>query len=135
MGMVADAGEGSKNFVFKIYKAIDQKELDGDVDVIDVDRARKVASFKGNQNIVIRSVSKSGNLSLVCEVFGYRKVTLPLDFNKPLSTDGALEEGNKIIVPFELTRIKKGDIVILYSVYFFNDAAVMRPESRPEVLS
>ncbi len=103
--------------------------------MIDVDRARKVASFKGNQNVVVRSMNKSGNLSLVCEVFGYRKVQREMNFNKPQDSDGIVTEGNQIIVPFELVRLKKGDIAVMYSVYFFNDAAVMRPESRSEVTS
>jgi outer membrane protein OmpA-like peptidoglycan-associated protein len=44
-------------------------------------------------------------------------------------------DDNKIIVPFELARLKKGDFAIMYNVYFFKDAGVMRPESRYEVTS
>lgn len=132
---VPDPEPGGKNFVFKIFTTLDQKQLDGDVDVIDVDRTKKVASFKGNQNVVVRFMSKSGNLSLVCEVFGYRKMQIEINFNKPTDTEGIVAEGNQFIVPFELKRLQKGDLAIMYSVYFFNDAAVMRPESRFEVTS
>ncbi len=44
-------------------------------------------------------------------------------------------EDNKITVPFELVRLKKGDFAIMYNVYFYKDAGVMRPESRYEVTS
>jgi outer membrane protein OmpA-like peptidoglycan-associated protein len=40
-----------------------------------------------------------------------------------------------VVVPFELARLRKGDIAVMYNVYFFKDAAVMRPESRYEVTS
>jgi outer membrane protein OmpA-like peptidoglycan-associated protein len=30
-------------------------------------------------------------------------------------------------------RLQKGDIAVMYNVYFFKDAAIMRPESRYEV--
>jgi outer membrane protein OmpA-like peptidoglycan-associated protein len=40
-----------------------------------------------------------------------------------------------VSVPFELVRLQKGDIAVMYNVYFFKDAAVMRPESRFEVNS
>ena len=43
-------------------------------------------------------------------------------------------DGN-IVVPFELVRLQRGDIAVMYNVYFFKDAGVMRPESRYEVTS
>jgi outer membrane protein OmpA-like peptidoglycan-associated protein len=132
---VADAEEGSKNFLFKIFLASDQQPMGGDVDVMDIDKGRKVASYKGNQNVVIRPVNKSGKISLVCDVFGYRKVKQDLNFNRPQETEGVVTEGNQTIVPFGLVRLQKGDISVMYNVYFFKDAAVMRPESRSEVTS
>ncbi len=132
---VGDAAEGSKNFVFKILTALDQQELSGYVDVMDVERARKVASFKGNQNVVVRPLNKSGKLLLVCVVFGFQVVKKNLDFNRPQDTEGIVVEGNQNVIPFELTRLKKGDIAVMYNVYFFKDAGVMRPESRMEVTS
>ncbi len=132
---VADAAEGNKNFVFKIFTALDHKELSGDIDVMDVERARKVATFKANQNVLVRQMNKSGKLSLVCEVFGYRVVKKDLNFNRPQDTEGIVLEGNQHIIPFELSRLKKGDFAIMYSVYFYKDAAIMLPESRTEVTS
>jgi outer membrane protein OmpA-like peptidoglycan-associated protein len=37
------------------------------------------------------------------------------------------------VLPFELVRLQKGDIAVMYNVFFYKDAAVMRPESRFEV--
>ena len=132
---VEDAEEGSKNFLFKIFTANDQREMAGDIDVLDVEKGRKVASYQGNQNVVIRPVNKTGNISLVCDVFGYRKVKKDLNFNRPQETEGVVTEGSQTIVPFGLIRLKKGDISVMYNVYFFKDAAIMRPESRSEVTS
>jgi outer membrane protein OmpA-like peptidoglycan-associated protein len=132
---VADAEAGSKNFLFKIFTANDQRELAGDVDVMDVDRGKKVASYQGNQNVVIRPVNKTGNISLVCEVFGYRKLQQDLNFDRPQETEGIVTEGNQTIVPFGLIRLRKGDVSVMYNVYFFKDAAIMQPQSRTEVAS
>ncbi len=70
---------------------------------------------------------------LHCEVFGYRKLEIPLNFNTPDSTDGVTIADNVITVPFELVRLQKGDKAIMFNVYFYKDAAIMRPESRYEV--
>jgi outer membrane protein OmpA-like peptidoglycan-associated protein len=127
--------EGSKKFFFKISAG--EKQVGGDVDVMDLDKTtpRKMASYRGNEVVNVKPANKSGNVSFVCEVFGYRKIQQPLNFNEPTATEGITSDENKITVPFNLVRLKKGDIAVMYNVYFFKDAAVMRPESRYEVTS
>ena len=131
-----DSKEGTR-FLFKLSRATDLKRVRGDVDVIDVDRSRKMGTYKGNMAVKVSSPqSKSGNMSLVCEVFGYRKVQRDINYNDPESGSDIIRDATgSVVVPFELERLKKGDIAIMYNVYFFKDAAIMRPESRYEVNS
>jgi outer membrane protein OmpA-like peptidoglycan-associated protein len=125
-----------KNFFFKLYRAIDNVEVNGDVDAIDSDRARKMATYKGNIPVRVSSpLNKSGEISLVCEVFGYRKVQRNFDYSNPVADDVSSEDNKGTVVPFELVRLQKGDIAVMYNVYFFKDAGIMRPESRYEVNS
>ncbi len=133
---VDDAAEGTK-FLFKISRQSDLKRIRGDVDVIDVDRNRKMGTFKGNLAVKVTSpLNKSGKMSLICEVFGYRKVQRDINYNDPESgTDVIRDATGSVVIPFELARLKKGDIAVMYNVYFFKDAAIMRPESRYEVNS
>jgi len=126
---------GEKNFWFKIITAEGQNEVEGDVDVIDSEKTKKVGNYKGNQLVTLRPVNKSGNLSLVCAVFGYRKVLKDLNFDRPEDTPGTVIEKDQITIPFELVRLQKGDVAVMYDVFFYKDAAIMRPESRPEVES
>jgi outer membrane protein OmpA-like peptidoglycan-associated protein len=44
----------------------------------------------------------------------------------------SVKDGN-FVVTIDLMRLKKGDKVVMYNVYFFNHAAILRPESRFEV--
>lgn len=127
--------EGSRNFIFKIVRDDDQQELQGDIDVIDLDKTKKATSYKGNQNVAVAPVNKSGNISLLCEIFGYRKVQKEINFNQPQESEGIEMNGDQAVVKFELTRLKKGDIAVMYNVYFYKDAGIMRPESRYEVNS
>lgn len=129
-----DEVQNGKGFIFKIVST-QGSELKGDVDLIDDDRASKAASYKGNTKVYIKPVNKSGKITLICEVFGYRKVQQELNYNLPDSTTGVVLENGNAVVPFELSRLQKGDIAIMYNVYFFKDAAIMRPESRYEVAS
>lgn len=131
-----DSKEGTK-FLFKISRATDLKRIRGDVDVIDVDRSRKMGTYKGNLAVKVSSPqSKTGKMSLICEVFGYQKVQREINYNDPeVGTDIIRDATGSVVIPFELVRLKKGDIAVMYNVYFFKDAAVMRPESRYEVNS
>ena len=131
-----DSKEGTK-FLFKISRATDLKRIRGDVDVIDVDRSRKMGTYKGNLSVKVSSPqNNSGKMALVCEVFGYRKVQREINYNDPeVGTDIIRDATGSVVVPFELSRLKKGDIAVMYNVYFFKDASIMRPESRYEVNS
>jgi outer membrane protein OmpA-like peptidoglycan-associated protein len=134
--VVDDGTEGTK-FFFKITRETDQKKLQGDVDIIDVDRTRKMGSYKANTVVKVASpASKSGNISLICDVFGYRKAQRDLNYSDPEAGGDIIRDATgAVVVPFELARLKKGDIAIMYNVYFFKDASIMRPESRFEVNS
>jgi outer membrane protein OmpA-like peptidoglycan-associated protein len=125
-----------KKFFFSLSRALDREKLEGDVDVIDLDKVKKLGTYKGNMDVkVIKPSGKSGKVSLVCEVFGYRKAQREVDYNNPSGDGISRDENGSVVVPFELSRLQKGDIAVMYNVYFFKDAAVMRPESRFEINS
>lgn len=131
-----DDGVEGKSFLFKLYRGVDNAVVEGDVDAIDIDRTRKIASYKGNVPVKVTDpLSKSDNVAFVCEVFGYRKVQRDMNYNTPEGEGVVVNEQGQVEVPFELVRLQKGDIAIMYNVFFFKDAAIMRPESRYEVNS
>lgn len=134
--LIDEMEPGSKKFLFKIFTAND-KPIQGDVDLMDLDKAkpRKMASYRGNEPVNVKPANKSGNIALVCEVFGYRKIQTVTNFNEPQATEGITVEENKTIVPFELVRLKKGDYAVMYNVFFYKDAGIMLPESKYEVNS
>lgn len=126
----------SRDFVFKILRADDKAQVEGDINIIDAERSRKMGTYKGNQQVnVSNPKNKEGKISLVCEVFGYRKIQRDVNYNAPEGEGIITDENNATVIPFELVRLQKGDIAVMYNVFFFKDAAVMRPESRYEITS
>ncbi len=123
-----------KNFFFKVFRATDNVSIEGDVDAIDTEKTRKIGTYKANVSVQLPN-SRLNQVSFVCDVFGYRKMQKDISYNNP-EADGILkDESGAVVVPFEMVRLKKGDIAVMYNVYFFKDAAIMRPESRFEVTS
>jgi outer membrane protein OmpA-like peptidoglycan-associated protein len=123
-----------KHFLFKVFRAIDSTSVDGDVDAIDTEKTKKIGTYKANVPVSIPKNNLKA-VSFVCEVFGYRKIQRDIDYNNPEGDGISKEENGAVVVPFELMRLQKGDIAVMYNVYFFKDASIMRPESRYEVSS
>lgn len=122
-----------KNFYFQLFRADNREWVEGEVDAIDFERSRKMATYAANTPVKVMMPSgKSKQVSFVCQVFGYRKQQIEFDPENP-APDIFLDDKGNLVVPFELVRLQKGDIAIMYNVFFFKDAAVMRPESRYEV--
>lgn len=131
-----DADATGKEFVFRISKAMDNTPVDGEVDVVDTDKMKKMGTFKGNMPVRISAPDgSSGNVTLTCDVFGYRQAQRIVNYNNPQAEDVEVLENGAVEVPFSLNRLQKGDIAVMYNVYFYKDAGVMRPESRFEVTS
>jgi outer membrane protein OmpA-like peptidoglycan-associated protein len=122
---------------FSFYNAANGRVVEGEVEVIDADRDKLISKMKANAYLNMPDPkSKSGKLILIGNAFGYRKVQYEMDYN---TTDVASLPpnvdiiGNYFMIRFDLVRLVKGDIATLFNVYFYNDAAVMIPESKYEL--
>lgn len=122
-----------KDFVFSLYRGDNHRVVEGEVDAVDFEKSRKMATYEANVPVkVLMPSGKSKQMSFVCHVFGYRKLQKEFDPENP-SPELYLDSAGNLVMPFELVRLQKGDIAIMYNVFFFKDAAIMRPESRYEV--
>ncbi len=123
----------ARSYFFKVSRVDTKAIIEGEVSVIDTEKARKVGAYEANKKVkVLPPANPEGAASFICEVFGYRKVQRDVsNFSDPQG-EGITREDGAAVVPFELMRLQKGDIATMFHVYFFKDAAVMRPESRYE---
>jgi outer membrane protein OmpA-like peptidoglycan-associated protein len=117
--------KNAKHVVFHSIRASDLTEIAAEVQVVEAKSEKKLGEYKTNTASVLKAPpGGSGEMSLVCESFGYRKVNKLIRYEE-------LAEGE--VINFEMVRLQKGDIAVMYNVYFYKDAAIMRPESRFEV--
>src|SRR6187551_3732787 len=127
---------GNTEVFLSLYNARNNRIVDGMVTVVDTERAKQMTKVKGNEYLVLPDPkSKSGQLTLICEAFGYRKVQEEINYPLPLADTVKPHidlMGTTIVINFDLVRYHKGDIATLYNVYFYNDAALMLPESKFE---
>ncbi|MBL6447334.1 OmpA family protein [Fulvivirga sp. 29W222] len=123
--------------MFQLENARNSKSVKGEVQIIDSERAKLLTVAKSEKEVDLPDPNNStGNLVLICDVFGYRKSQRNINYYHPFKDTTSAEIDVKedvYVVNFDLVRYHVGDIVVMYNVYYFNDAAIMRPESRYEV--
>ncbi len=114
--------------------------VDGYVQIIDTERSKMIKKTKGNAFVNLPDPgTASEHLSLIADIFGYRKMQLDIVYplTKKNTADLPYVEWVKGIpaINFELDRYHKGDVAVMYNVYFYNDAAIMLPKSKYELNS
>jgi len=127
------------NVYLSLFHSTTNKPISGEVEIIDTERARLISKLKGNEYAQLPDPkSNSGRLTLLANVFGFRPLQHELNYQR-IPGDTMLHyvewSGNHYLVKFDLVRYHKGDINTLFNVYFFNDAAIMLPESRYQLNS
>jgi outer membrane protein OmpA-like peptidoglycan-associated protein len=122
-----------------LFNATNNRIVEGNVKVIDTEKSKLIKEIKGNDYLYLPNPkNSSGQITLLCEAFGYRKVQQEINYPMPLADTVKPYidlMGTTFIVYFDLVRYNKGDIATLYSVFFYNDAAIMLPESKYELNS
>jgi outer membrane protein OmpA-like peptidoglycan-associated protein len=124
----------SKNFVFELYRASDNTRVEGNVEVAEKHKAKRLGLYKGNTPVKIAVPNtKSGDVVFFCEIFGYRPLQKDFSFANPAASGFEVNDDGNVVVPFDLVRLQKGDIAVMYNVFFYIDAAIMKPDSKLEV--
>lgn len=131
--------EGFYYLYFNTINAKNYQEVKGNIKVIDPERIKELSVEKTHELVKLRDPANgTRRVKLSTDIFGFREVQHIIDLDNPVNdTTGAFVDvaGDSIIVNFELQRFKKGDVLVMYNVYFYIDAAIMKPESIYELNS
>ena len=113
------------------------KEVNTDIAVMGAKNRKEIASLASHEFHTLTEEEIGDQLvKLECTPFGYRRIDKFIDFEDPIndSTRSTVHyQGDTVIIDFELNRYKPGDYIIMYNVYFYKDAALMKPISKPEL--
>lgn len=124
-----------KLFKFTI-QSTDGKPVRGEIHNVDFRRGRDLGVYKTNQYVdILRPSARNNPISLVCGIFGYKEIVKMLDYDNPAFMESkAFQDGNGAwVIPYQLERMKKGDVSVMYHVSFYKDAVVMLPPSKSEM--
>ncbi len=122
-----------------LFNTTNNEVIEGEVEVVNAETSKLIARVKANTYITLPNPgTKSGNLLLISSTFGFRKEQLEVNYKeteKDTLKPYVSLVGNFYMINFGLSKIHKGDISTLYNVYFYNDAAIMLPDSKYQLNS
>jgi outer membrane protein OmpA-like peptidoglycan-associated protein len=110
------------------------KPINAKVKLINTEKAQLLATFTANTPITLHlPKDENQNVEFVCDEFGYRKMNLFVNL-EGLKTEDSLgnaisQSTDTIFVNIKLKPYKKGDVVVLYNVYFYDNSSLIRPLS------
>lgn len=127
------------NYRFNVINATTLREVPGYVTIIDASRNRAMKSISTNQIHQLEApTSQSKEIIAMCDIFGFVKEQVKFKIDDPMSSEDSnmIEQTGGInTVKFVLARHKVGEVLTMYNVYFYNNAAIMKPESKFELNS
>ena len=127
------------NYRFNVISATTLREVPGYITLIDAARSKAMKSVSTNQvHQIAAPNTQSKEIIAVSDIFGYIKEQVQFKIDDPMSSPDKRmisESGGVTTIKFELPRHKVGDILTMYNVYFYNNSAIMKPESKFELNS
>jgi outer membrane protein OmpA-like peptidoglycan-associated protein len=133
----AAKGDNPYNFTFSVVSATTLKEVPGNVTLIDAARSKTMKSVSTNQAHALNPPnSQSKEIIALCEIFGYQKAQVKFKIDDPMSSEDNSffsQSRETTTIKFELFRQSVGDVLTMYNVYFYNNSAIMKPESKFEL--
>lgn len=124
-----------KYFKFRI-ESPEGELIQGQVHHVDLAHGRELGTYASNSFVDLLSPrERSGSMTLVCGMFGYKDIFKDIDYTNPAATDNQayVDTQGAWVIPYKLERLEKGDVSIMYNVSFYKDAAIMRKPSKADL--
>ena len=126
-------------FVFNAYNFVTQSKVTGNINVIDPDRLKIIRPVKTHEVTYLNDPhNQSNSVEFISDIFGYKKAQHNIDLDDSIKGNLAAfmkVSGDTLLVDFPLKRYDKGEVIVMYNVFFYKDAAIMKPESQFELNS
>jgi outer membrane protein OmpA-like peptidoglycan-associated protein len=133
------AEKGVYKLYFNTFYTKNFKEIKGPVEIINPKTLRLLRVVQSLELVKIPDPNNGEHsVQLIANIFGYKKVQHDIILDEPF--DEVNEEffhfkGDTLVADFPLRRYDMGDIATMYNVFFFKDAAIMKPISKFELNS
>ncbi|MFZ6012140.1 MAG: OmpA family protein [Bacteroidota bacterium] len=121
--------------LFKLMSSVTGNVVEGTVHLQEAEKANQFRGYEGNEIVyVVPPNNRAGRWVIVCQVVGYKEYKKAFDYKNPEKFEGAtIGSSQEVIIPVQLTRVRKGDYIEMDKITFFKNSSIFTPESEPEL--
>ncbi len=121
-----------------VYRDRDGKNVEADINVFDPENGKLLATLKSNRYMNVSDPkTKSGRIKMIASAFGYSDSQLEVEYKnteKDTVQKNVVYFGSYFQFKFPMRKMLRGQQVVFSKVTFFNDAAIMTPASKDQLL-
>ncbi len=129
--------QGKTYLFIEAYDAKSGKPIIIDFNVIDLSRQKLIATAPSQGSFELAEpTSASKMIQVQSNDIGWQKQSFDFKYYEPVIDPMSIfldNLGDTTFVKFEMTPIRKGQVVTLYQVFFYKDAAIMMDKSEYEL--
>lgn len=121
-----------KPFYFKLTNGDGGPEVSGEVHVMTSAKANQYQSFPANQLVYIKAAPTAA-LQVTTLAAGYKEMKRAINYADPSASAAEVGSSEEAVVAFPLIRVKMGDYIEFSNVRFFQNSAILQPDSKNEL--
>jgi len=121
-----------KPFYFKLTNGEGGNEVNGEVHIMTSARSNQYQAFPVNRLVYIKAPT-GGTLQITTLAAGYKEMKRAINYSDPAASAAEVGANQEAIIAFPLIQVSSGDYVEFSNVRFFQNSAILQPESKNEL--
>jgi outer membrane protein OmpA-like peptidoglycan-associated protein len=123
-----------KPFFFRMISEATGNAVVGEIHVLESGRATQYQAFRSNELIYLPAPkNRTGTYQIITLAPGYKEMKRPINYVDPSASASETGPDQEFIISLPLVRVKMGDYIEFSNVRFFQNTAILQPESQNEL--
>ncbi|MFZ5999713.1 MAG: OmpA family protein [Bacteroidota bacterium] len=123
-----------KPFLFRMINEATGNEVMGEVHVLESGKATQYQSFKSNETIYLQAPkNRTATYQIVTLAPGYKEMKRTINYADPSASASETGPNQEFVISLPLVRVKVGDYIEFSNVRFFQNTAILHPDSKSEL--
>lgn len=131
---ITEEADRSRLIYFEAVHARTQELVDVEITLFDPYYANVVTTIKSGESKRVNPPENDQNiLQVMTNTIGWKTDAVSINFNNPVNSSTAYfanQSNDTLALFFEMHKLRKGDVQILFNVYFMSESAIMQPVSK-----
>lgn len=123
-----------KPFLFRMINEATGNEVMGEVHVLESGKATQYQSFKSNETIYLQAPkNRTATYQIVTFAPGYKEMKRTINYADPSASASETGPNQEFVISLPLVRVRMGDYIEFSNVRFFQNTAILHPDSKNEL--